>query len=177
MHSDNILDYFNCMTTSNEYRNVGPADFRQAISLGKHTGNTSGYCPGYVQCNLVILPSEAAKDFKRFCNLNPKPCPILAESPTAGDFSLPSLGDIDIRSDLPSYRVFKNGMLKKELTDIKAIWNDELVAFAIGCSFSFEEALLLDGLEIRNISAGTNVPMYITNIECKPQDPFQEKWW
>ena len=91
------------MTISNEDRNVSPADFRHAVSLGLHRGNTSGYCPGYVQCNLVILPNEAALDFKHFCDLNPKPCPLLATSPSAGDFTLPLLGEIDVRSDLPSY--------------------------------------------------------------------------
>ena len=163
------------MTISNEDRNISPADFRQAISLGQHRGNTSGYCPGYVQCNLVILPNEAALDFKHFCDLNPKPCPLLATSPSAGDFSLPLLGEIDVRSDLPSYRIFKNGLLKEELTDIQSIWSEELVAFAIGCSFSFEEALILDGLEIRNVSAGTNVPMFITNMDCKPSGSFSGK--
>ena len=163
------------MAISEKKMNVHPAEFRHAIRLGGHKGNTSGHCPGYVQCNLVILPNEAAIDFKRFCDLNPKPCPLLATSPSAGNYSLPSLGEIDVRSDLPSYRVFIDGQLKEELTDIKAIWSEELVAFAIGCSFSFEEALMLDGLEIRNVSAGTNVPMYITNLDCKPSGSFSGK--
>lgn len=163
------------MAFARKKMNVHPAELRQAIRVGDHRGNTSGHCPGYVQCNLVILPNETAIDFKQFCDLNPKPCPLLATSPSAGDYSLPSLGEIDVRSDLPSYRVFIDGQLKEELTDIKAMWSEELVAFAIGCSFSFEEALMLDGLEIRNVSAGTNVPMYITNLDCKPSGPFAGK--
>ena len=99
----------------------------------------------------------------------------MASSSTPGDYSLPLLGDIDIRSDVPSYRVFRDGVFEEEVQDISGLWRDDLVVFALGCSFSFEEALLADGLDVRNVSEGVNVPMYRTNIDCTPAGPFQGK--
>ncbi len=142
---------------------------RQKIRSGEHSGNTSGYAPGHVQCNLMVLPKDWAMDFMGFCQQNPKPCPLIAVAAAPGESRLPTLGeDLDIQTDLPSYRVYENGELVASPTDITGFWRDDLVAFAIGCSFSFEEALLADGLEIRNISEGKNVPMYCTNIACTP---------
>lgn len=135
-------------------------------------GNTSGFAAGFVQCNIVILPADWAGDFLKFCQLNPKPCPLVAMAGKPGDVSLPALGDIDIRSDVPSYRVFSDGQMTSELNDISALWRDDLVTFALGCSFSFEEALLADGLDVRNVSEGVNVPMYRTNIDCRSAGPF-----
>lgn len=154
---------------------VSPRALRQAIRAGAHKGNTSGLAAGFVQCNIVILPSAWAGDFLRFCQLNPKPCPLIATSNTPGDPTLPPLGDIDIRSDVPSYRVFKAGKFVEEVADISALWNDDLVTFALGCSFSFEEALLADGLEVRNVTEAVNVPMFRTSIDCAPAGPFAGK--
>jgi len=151
-----------------------PADLRRAIRSGSFRGNTSGLAPGYVQCNIVILPESYASEFLRFCHLNPKPCPLLAVS-EPGDASLPALGDIDLRTDVPGYRVFKDGTATEDVSDIADLWRDDLVGFALGCSFSFEEALLADGLEIRNISENCNVPMYQTNIDCAPAGRFSGK--
>jgi uncharacterized protein YcsI (UPF0317 family) len=153
---------------------LSPAELRRKIRCGEHTGNTSGSAPGFVQCNIVILPAGNAHDFLRFCQLNPKPCPIVAVG-EPGDTALPSLGDIDIRSDVPGYRVFRDGKLTEEVVDISALWRDDFVTFALGCSFSFEEALLADGLEVRNLSQGLNVPMYRTNIDCHRSGPFAGK--
>lgn len=151
---------------------ITPSALRAKIREGSHSGNTSGLAKGYVQCNLTILPKDWANDFLRFCQLNPKPCPLIATSNTPGDPHLPELGNIDLRCDIPRYRIFNDGVCKRELADITALWRDDLVSFALGCSFSFEEALLADGLEVRNISAGVNVPMYKTNIACRPAGPF-----
>jgi len=151
---------------------ISPQALRQAIRNGEHQGNTSGYAPGFVQCNIVILPAEWANDFLRFCQLNPKPCPLVAMATAPGDPALPPLGNIDIRSDVPSYRVFRDGKLSEEIPDITGLWRDDLVTFALGCSFSFEEALLADGLDVRNVTQGVNVPMYRTNIDCAPAGPF-----
>ena len=137
--------------------------------------NTSGYAAGFVQCNIVILPADWAVDFLKFCQLNPKPCPLVAMAANPGEVTLPALGDIDIRSDVPSYRLFKDGALEDEVQDISGLWREDLVTFALGCSFSFEEALLADGLEVRNVSEGVNVPMYRTNIDCKTAGPFAGK--
>ena len=156
-------------------KTITPLELRQAIRAGEHTSNTSGYCAGFVQCNIVILPAEWANDFLRFCQLNPKPCPLVAATEAPGDPSLPPLGDIDIRSDVPSYRLFRDGECTDEVPDITGFWRDDLVTFALGCSFSFEEALLADGLEVRNVSQGVNVPMYRTDIDCAPAGAFAGK--
>jgi uncharacterized protein YcsI (UPF0317 family) len=149
-----------------------PSELRAACRSGDFSGNTSGLAAGYVQCNVVILPAEWASDFLRFCQANPRPCPLIASAASPGDPSLPPLGDIDIRTDVPSYRVFRDGRLESECTDIADLWRDDLVTFALGCSFSFEEALIADGLDVRNVTEGVNVPMYRTNIPCTPAGPF-----
>jgi uncharacterized protein YcsI (UPF0317 family) len=156
-------------------KTMTPQELRQSIRAGEHSSNTSGYCAGFVQCNVVILPAQWANDFLRFCQLNPKPCPLVAAAATPGDPSLPPLGDIDIRSDVPSYRLFRDGECSDEVPDITGLWRDDLVTFALGCSFSFEEALLADGLEVRNVSQGVNVPMYRTDIDCTPAGAFAGK--
>ena len=111
--------------------------------------STAGIANGFVQGNLAILPEKLAASFHRFCQLNPKPCPIIGMS-DVGDPRIPSLGlDLDIRTDLPRYRVWRDGEVVEEPTDIMAHWRDDLVAFVLGCSFSFEEALLAEDLPIR----------------------------
>ncbi len=145
---------------------------RLRIRAGDFTGNTAGLAPGNVQANLVILPKVLAHDFLRFAQANPKPCPVLAVA-EAGDPRMPGLGrDLDIRSDLPRYRVWRCGELVEEPTDLFHVWRDDLVSFALGCSFSFEHALLEDGIELRHITCGSNVPMYRTNIHCASAGPF-----
>ena len=153
-------------------RHANPAALRAAMRSGAFSDNTSGFAPGYVQCNLVVLPEAFAADFLRFCQANPKPCPLLAVSPAPGDPTLPALGDIDIRNDLPRYRVFEGGKVTAEPLSIADRWRDDFVAFALGCSFSFEEALLADGLEVRNVSLGCNVPMYRTDVPCAAAGRF-----
>jgi uncharacterized protein YcsI (UPF0317 family) len=145
---------------------------RLAIRTGTHHGATSGLAPGYVQGNLAILPQALAADFLRFCQLNPKPCPLIGTS-APGDPRVPDLGeDLDIRTDLSRYRVWKNGELVAEPEDVREFWRDDLVSFVIGCSFSFEEALTADGIEVRHITRGCNVPMYRTSIATQKAGPF-----
>jgi uncharacterized protein YcsI (UPF0317 family) len=145
---------------------------RLRVRAGDFSGNTAGLAPGNVQANLVILPQALAHDFLRFAQANPKPCPVLAVS-EPGDPRLPGLGeDLDIRSDLPRYRVWRRGELVEEPFDLFDVWRDDLVSFALGCSFSFEEALVEDGIELRHITCRSNVPMYRTNIPCAPAGPF-----
>ncbi|MBP2293714.1 putative hydro-lyase [Azospirillum rugosum] len=142
------------------------AEERLRIRSGAYTGPTAGLAPGHVQANLAILPADWAGDFLRFCQANPRPCPLLAVS-EVGDPSLPTLGtNIDIRTDVPRYRVYRDGVLTDGPTDITELWRDDFVAFLIGCSFSFEEALLADGVPVRHIELDRNVPMYETNIPC-----------
>jgi uncharacterized protein YcsI (UPF0317 family) len=133
---------------------------------------TAGIANGFVQGNLAILPEKQAADFHRFCQLNPKPCPIIGMS-EVGNPTIASLGlDLDIRTDLPRYRVWRNGEVVDEPTDIMAHWRADLVAFVLGCSFSFEEALMAEGLTLRHIECKVRVPMYRTNIACRPAGPF-----
>ncbi|MDR0378576.1 MAG: putative hydro-lyase [Candidatus Accumulibacter sp.] len=145
---------------------------RLAIRRGEWVRHTSGLAPKVAQCNLAILPESLAADFLRFCQRNPKPCPLLAVSET-GDPYLPTLGeDIDIRSDVPLYRVWRDGKLVEEVTDIGKFWRDDLVSFLLGCSFSFEHALIDAGIELRHVTLGRNVAMYRTNIETVAAGPF-----
>ncbi|MGD9802276.1 MAG: putative hydro-lyase [Hyphomicrobiaceae bacterium] len=147
---------------------------RRLFREGAYTGFTHGFAPGFVQGNLAVLPKDLAADFLRFCQLNPKPCPLIGMSPAPGDPSMPELGtDLDIRTDVPMYRVWRKGELVAEVADICDFWRDDLVAFALGCSFSFEEALVEDGLELRHQTCGVNVPMFRTSIACQPSGPFR----
>jgi uncharacterized protein YcsI (UPF0317 family) len=145
---------------------------RLACREGGFAGATAGLAPGYVQGNIAILPRDWADEFLRFCNANPKPCPVLAVSDAGSPF-LPSLGDdLDIRTDLPRYRVWRDGELDCEPHDVRSVWRDDLVTFVLGCSFSFEEALLQSDVPIRHIERGTNVAMYRTNIPTRPAGRF-----
>jgi uncharacterized protein YcsI (UPF0317 family) len=150
----------------------GGREARQIIRRGEHKGPTNGLAPGFVQANLAILPKSLAEDFLRFCQLNPKPCPVIGVG-APGDWRLPALGeDLDIRTDLPRYRVWRDGALVEEPQDLKRWWRDDLVTFAIGCSFSFEQALIEDGIELRHFTCNCTVPMYRTSIETVPAGPF-----
>lgn len=151
------------------------ADVRAAIRTGAYTGHTAGLAAGKLQCNLAILPQRFALDFLRFCQRNPKPCPVVGVSDT-GDAYLPTLGhDIDIRRDVAKYRVFRGGVMTQEVTDISDLWEDDLVTVALGCSFTFENALLRDGIPVRHIESGRNVPMYSSNLDLMPAGPFAGK--
>jgi uncharacterized protein YcsI (UPF0317 family) len=145
---------------------------RARIRSGELTSHTSGVAEGHVQGNVVILPEALANDFLRYCQRNPKPCPLLAVS-EPGQAALPMLGaDIDIRTDVPRYRVWRDGVLVDQPTDIRALWRDDLVTFVIGCSFSFEEALLQAGLPLRHIQQNRNVAMYRSNIATEVAGVF-----
>jgi uncharacterized protein YcsI (UPF0317 family) len=140
-------------------------DVRRAARSGALDAPTSGLAYGYVQGNLAILPHDHAEDFLRFCQANPKPCPLLGVS-EAGDPAIPALAaDLDIRTDIPRYRVWRDGVLVDEPRDIKSVWRDDLVSFVLGCSFSFEEALLAADVPVRHIALERNVPMYRTNVQ------------
>jgi uncharacterized protein YcsI (UPF0317 family) len=152
-----------------------PREVRQAIRARRHTGHTAGLAPGYVQGNVCILPREYADDFRAFCDRNPKPCPLLAMS-RPGDPRLPALGDdLDIRTDVPRYRIFVDGALAEEVDRLERYWRDDLVTFVLGCSFSFEEALMDAGLPLRYVEQGRNVPMFRTSVDTVPAGRFHGK--
>ncbi len=147
-------------------------EVRAAIRRGAYAGHTAGLAAGKLQCNLAILPERFALDFLRFCQRNPKPCPLVGVG-DSGDPKLPTLGhDIDIRTDVSKYRVFRDGALRDEVTDISDIWADDLVTVALGCSFTFENALLRANIPVRHIETGRNVPMYRSAIDLVPAGPF-----
>jgi uncharacterized protein YcsI (UPF0317 family) len=147
---------------------------RSACRDGSWTGQTSGLAGGYVQANLVILRKDWAWDFLVFAQRNPKPCPILEVGET-GSYETRFLAQGgDIRTDLPRYRLYRDGVVQEELLQISHFWEEDFVYFLIGCSFSFEEALLAAGLEIRHISGRVNVPMYKTSIVCPGAGRFPD---
>ncbi|TCT07757.1 putative hydro-lyase [Aquabacter spiritensis] len=149
-----------------------PYEARLAARSGGFDAPTADVAPGFVQGNLAVLPRALAYDFLLFCQRNPKPCPLIGVS-EPGDPKMPALGrDLDIRTDLPRYRIWENGTLVSEPTDVSAFWRDDLVAFLIGCSFSFEEALLAARVPVRHIDQGCNVPMYRTSIPTTPAGCF-----
>jgi uncharacterized protein YcsI (UPF0317 family) len=155
-----------------DLRQATGAEIRRAAARGELTGPTPGLALGYVQANLVIVPRELAYDFLLFCQRNPKPCPLLdVTEPGNPEPGLVAPG-ADLRTDLPRYRVYRDGELVEEPNDLRGWWRDDLVAFLIGCSFTFENALLQAGVPLRHIEAGCNVPMYRTNIACKPAGVF-----
>ncbi|CAK4402325.1 unnamed protein product [Aphanomyces euteiches] len=153
-------------------KDMTPAQFRSLCRSGKFESNSAGYCPGFAQANLVILPRAQAFDFLLFCQRNKKPCPLLEVSDPGCVEMLRVAPGSDIRTDLPKYRIYNDGILTKEVTDITKYWRDDLVTFLLGCSFSFEEALQSAGLAIRHQEEGKNVPMYRTNIPCDSAGVF-----
>jgi uncharacterized protein YcsI (UPF0317 family) len=172
MNTSNTSNASNISNVSGVKTFASALEARQAIRRGEWVRHTSGLAPRNAQANLAILPEKLASDFLRFCQRNPKPCPLLAVS-EPGDPFLPTLGeDVDIRSDVPQYRIWRNGKMVEEVTDITPFWRDDLVSFLLGCSFSFEHALIDAGIELRHVTQGKNVAMYRTNIETIPAGPF-----
>jgi uncharacterized protein YcsI (UPF0317 family) len=149
-----------------------PARMRAKIRSGEWTQQTSGLCPGYAQANLVVLPGEYAYDFLLFAQRNPRACPLLEVTDTGSRFLKEIAPGADIARDIPKYRVYRQGVLEEERTDVSDLWRDDLVSFLIGCSFSFEGDLLAADVPVRQIEEGKNVPMYDTNIPCAPAGIF-----
>jgi uncharacterized protein YcsI (UPF0317 family) len=153
-------------------RLVTGADVRNACRRGELAGQTSGLAPGFTQANLVILPREQAFEFLLFCKRNPKPCPLLEVTEPGDPVPRRFAPDADLRTDLPRYRVWRQGELVEEPADVGRWWRDDLVSFLIGCSFTFEAALLRAGVPVRHIELGVNVPMFRTNIPCESAGMF-----
>lgn len=144
---------------------------RRLIRAGQHRGLTTGMAPGFVQANIAILPARYAEDFAGFCAANAAACPVLAQS-EPGQPGLPVLGvDIDVRRDLPGYRVYREGV-GEELEDINELWQGDFVTFAIGCWFSMEEALLRAGVRLRHLELGIQGPLFKTARAAMPYGPF-----
>lgn len=158
-----------------DYSKMQPKEVRTLIREGKITGQTSGMCDGYAQGNLIVLPKEYAYDFLLFAQRNPKSCPIL-EVGDMGSRLVKKMAECgDIATDIPKYRVWENGVLTGEYTEVSRFWRDDFVYFLIGCSFSFEGELLAADVPVRHIEEGKNVPMYLTNIDCEEAGIFHGK--
>jgi len=151
--------------------NLTAADLRARIRDGRWTAPTSGAASGYVQANLVMMPRTHAFEFLLFCVRNPKPCPIL-DVLEPGVFEPQIAPGADLRRDLPRYRIYREGRLQEEVTDVSSHADETLVGFLLGCSFSFENAMLAAGLPVRNIELGCNVSMYITSRSCVAAGSF-----
>ena len=152
-------------------QNLSPAQLRNAIRTNQWKTPTSGVVPGYVQANLVMIPRDVAFQFLLFCVRNPKPCPIL-DVLEPGVVEPKIAAGADLRTDLPRYRVYKEGKLKEEVKNVMDFFHDDMVSFLLGCSFSFEDALIAAEIPVRNLEEGKNVSMYITNRDCQPAGPF-----
>lgn len=150
-----------------------PAEFRRACRSGGFAGPSSGHAPGFVQANMVVLPEADAADFALYCERNPKPCPVLETLPPGEAEPARTAPGADIRTDLPRYRVFRDGALAGEPTDVRDLWRGDLVTFLLGCSFIAEHALRSAGLTIRHIAGTGYVPMYRTAVETAPAGRFR----
>ncbi len=150
-----------------------PGEIRAIIRRGKWDRPTAGLAMGYAQANLVILPQKYAFDFLLFCQRNPKPCPLL-EVLEPGEFRTKFLSlEADIRTDIPLYHIYQKGKLHHTIKEIRSFWKPDFVTFLLGCSFSFEEAMLRSNIPVRHIEENKNVPMFITHIPCKAAGVFQ----
>jgi uncharacterized protein YcsI (UPF0317 family) len=147
-----------------------PADERARFRAGVKVP-TAGLAPGYAQANLVALPREHAFDFMLFAQRNPKPCPLL-DVTEPGDTGTVLAAGADLRADLPAYRVWRDGELAEQTPAVTDCWRDDLVTFLIGCSFTFERALMAAGVPVRHVEQGRNVPMFRTAIDCRPAGVF-----
>ena len=145
-----------------------PSALRNLIRRGELVKTTSGMAPGRVQTNLAVLPKSLAFDFLLFCQRNAKPCPLL-EVLEPGSVSPQQMArGADLRTDIPKYRVYQDGEMIAEVGDVSEFWRDDLVSFLLGCSFSFETAMVRAGMPLRHLEQDTTVPMYVTNIETNP---------
>jgi len=154
-----------------QLRQADLSTVRQAIRQGDYTSHTAGLGAGKLQANLAIMPERYALDFMRFCQRNPKPCPLVGVTDT-GNPMMTTVGAVDIRTDVPSYNIYRDGRLDTQVADITDYWQDDFVAFALGCSYTFEAALIAAGITMPHIEQNLTVPMYKTNLQTVRAGPF-----
>ncbi|CAH0344334.1 putative hydro-lyase [Bacillus sp. CECT 9360] len=152
---------------------MSPSEAREMIRNNNWEKPTSGVSNGFIQANLAVLPKDLAFEFLLFCQRNPKPCPIIDVTEPGSGVPTIAAPHADIRTDIPKYRVYRNGVLTEETSDVTELWDENMVGFLIGCSFTFEEGLLKNGIPIRHIEENCNVPMYKTNIQCVKAGRFE----
>lgn len=156
-----------------EFADKSPAEIRSLIRRNELTRPTAGMAKGFTQANMAILKKELAFDFLLFCQRNPKPCPVLDVTEPGSPIPQLIAPGADIRTDIPKYRIYRHGELVEEVTDILKYWEDDMVAFLIGCSFTFEHPLMNNGIPVRHIEENCNVAMYKTNIPCAKAGRFE----
>jgi uncharacterized protein YcsI (UPF0317 family) len=149
-----------------------PREIRADVRAGHISGVTTGLGSGYVQANLAALPRDQAYDFLLFCQRNSRPCPLLEVTEVGAVEPVGVASGADLRTDIPRYRIYRDGVLVDETTDATEYWRDDLVAFLLGCSFTFEWALLEAGVPLRHIEQDRNVAMWRTSIPCRPAGVF-----
>ncbi|MDD2344218.1 MAG: putative hydro-lyase [Tolumonas sp.] len=151
---------------------MNPQQARQMIRQGDWSKPTAGLCAGYTQANLAILPKASAFDFLLFCQRNPKPCPLLDVTDVGSPIPKMIAASADLRTDIPKYRIYRHGELADEVMSLTELWQDDWVGFLLGCSFTFEHPLLAEGIPVRHIEEGRNVPMYISSLPCLDAGSF-----
>lgn len=156
-----------------KYQSMTPNEIRELIRKQEITGPTAGMAKGYTQANLVILKKEHAFDFLLFCQRNPKPCPLLDVTEPGSFYPSKLAKEASLLTDIPKYRIYKDGVFVEEVLDITEYWEEDMVGFLLGCSFTFETPLLEAGIPIRHIEENCNVPMYKTNIPCEKAGIFE----
>lgn len=162
---DNIKNY-TALRASNSHA------LRELIRVSSYQGHTAGLAAGKLQANIIIPPEAQALDFMRYCQRNPKPCPLVGVSET-GDPIMHTLGkQIDIRTDVPAYNIYTDGALSRSVSDINSLWQSDYVAFALGCSFTFDDALTKAGICVWHVDNNKTVPMYRSSIQTTPAGAF-----
>lgn len=164
------LDWHGAPSFNNPSKVALPRQFREEVRAGRFVGPTNGQCPGYLQCNLVVLPAgKEAFDFLLFCQRNPKACPLIEVCEGKNSSWIPTgvAPTADLRTDVPKYAIYRDGQLVEEVTDATELWPEDAVAFLIGCSFSYDGAFLNAGIPLRSAEQGKNVPMFNTNLRCR----------
>jgi uncharacterized protein YcsI (UPF0317 family) len=153
------------MTTTCDTAQLSPANAREAFRSGTVTP-TAAWAYGYAQANLVTVPVDWAYDVLLFAQRNRHACPVLDVTDPGSPRTSLAAG-ADLRTDIPRYRVWRDGVLVDEPSDVTTVWRDDLVSFLLGCSFTFDNALREAGVPLRHVEGGTNVPMYRTNRSCR----------
>ncbi len=155
---------------------TNPQELRAAARRGDWRGTTAGHCPSYQQANLVILPKDCAIEFAAFCTRNPAPCPVIEITPPGDPEPAHAAPGADLRTDLPGYRVYRNGSLAEQRADIRELWRDDLVSVLLGCSFTFEHALIEAGLPRETWRSIRKFPCLFPTCPVCRQAGFTDRW-
>jgi uncharacterized protein YcsI (UPF0317 family) len=161
-----------------QYQNYPPSLFRQLVRENLHFGPTNGICIGYMQCHMVVMDLSLAMNFITFCQRNHQSCPMLEicvddeNSRSYMPTELAPSGNVDLRTDIPKYSIYRDGLWERDIANATSVWPENAVSFLIGSSFSYDGAFIDAGIPLRSVDANKNVPYYTTNIPCQSAGPF-----